>query len=489
MRDKRRIFLKYLIIACLVSASNVIFCFNQIASYFVIAIEVVFLLYILLAKNLAEYISYFMIFMCNCIEFAVFTGEDTFYSFKNFRIFGVNLGIFMLLPIFLFGITSIQSPRIKIRKGKFNFAQGLICLNVIALLMGLLLVFVNDNNINALGNIGSKFLNETYAMTFLPLAFIVAFAVIKQKYNCKMFEIGLALQATLWANVFQMLVSLLGGLKGSYGVLSTLQGSILNFLIPFLIIYRFCESEVVFPRLTTVVGMIGSILAISYNANGKLIMLFFICVMIYWWFSFRYGSAFLRIIAFIEIFVAIGALPFIIIFLRENALFNAKFGEVEKLINIFSSDWLNNLNMSVRIRVEEFRDVMIEYSKKPWLAITGKGYLGSILDHTGYFTSHIFKPDGFVSEDEFVHHIYYALHEGTSYIIVYGSVGLVFMIRFITDAIRRLARYANIPLIIGVYWFVLFYGYSFTLSTFGIIALLYAYQIDCKRELVGVSGK
>lgn len=475
-KKKKRIFLKYLIIACIVSASNVLFCFNQMVSYAIIAAEVAFLIFILCTKTLTEYISYFMIFICNCIEFAVFTGEDIFYSFKNFRILGINLGIFMLLPVFVIGMVNISAPKVKLNIRKFSFVRGLVGINIIAFFVGLLLVLVNDNNINSLGNIASKYFDEAYTMMFLPLAFIVAFSVIKRKYSHKMYKIGLALQATLWATTFQLLISLFRGLTGAYGYLATLQGSILNFFIPLLIIYRFFEGEVIFPKMTTVVGLIGSILAISYNANGKVIMLFFICIMIYWWFSIRQGSAFQRIVTFAVIFVAISALPFVITYLRENALFNAKFSEVERLINIFSENWIDNLNMSARVRVEEIRDVIIEYGKKPWLIITGKGYLGSILDHTGYFASHIFKPDGFVSEAEFTNRIYYSLHEGARYMIMYGGVGLIFMIRFIADAVKRLMKNANAPLIIGAYWFILFYGYSFTLSTFGIISLLYSYN-------------
>lgn len=478
MREKKKIFLKYLIIACFISAANVLFCFNQTISYAVIAAEIIFLLYVLVMRNLAEYISYFMIFMCNCIEFSTFAGEETFYSLKNFRIFGINIGIIMLLPILVIGIMNMHPSSIKIKKSKFSFPQGLILLNLIALVVGLFLVFMNDNNIHSLGGIGGKFFNEFYSMSFLPLAFIIAFEIIPKRCPEKLFEIGLALQATLWANVFQMLVSLLGGLSGTYGYLSTLLNSILNFLIPLLILYPFFEDDVVFPKLTTIVGLLGSILAISFNANGKVILLFFICLAIYWWFSFTRGSAIVRMIMFIAMFAVIISLPVVIISLRSNPLFNAKFEEVERLIDIFNPNWLNNLNMSARVRVEEFRDIFIEYGKKPLLAIIGKGYLGSTLDHTGYFAAHIFTADGFVSEAEFIHGIYYHLHEGTTYLLMYGGIGLVFMIRFIVDAAKRILRNANAPLIIGAYWFILFYGYSFTLSTFGIIALLYGYAAD-----------
>ena len=484
---KKSIFLKYLIVACIISAANVLFCFNRTASYIVIACEIIFLIYVLLTKNMAEYVSYFMIFMCNCIEFAAFTGEDVFYSFKNVRIMGINLGIIMLIPVFLVGLINLSGIKRKKRKG-FNFVRGLIIINIVAFCVGVILLLINDNNIRSLGGIVRTFINEVYSMMFLPMAFIIAFAVIRNKYSHKMYEIGLAIQATLWANVFQMLVSLFGGLAGSYGYISTLQGSILNFFIPLLIIYRFFQEEVVFPRMTTIVGVMGSLLAIAYNANGKIILLFGICLLVYWWYAFKKGSSFLRAISLIAIVALIGVIPFVLPRLRQNALFNAKFTEVEKLVNIFSSNWLEELNMSVRVRVEEIRDVFIEYSKKPLLAITGKGYLGSILDHTGFFAANITSSDGFVSETEFIHRIYYALHEGARYLIIYGAIGLVFMLRFIADVIKRLKKKANVPLIIGAYWFILFYGYSFTLSTFGIICLLYAYHHseDGIYELIGI---
>lgn len=112
--------------------------------------------------------------------------------------------------------------------------------------------------------------------------------------------------------------------------------------------------------------------------------------------------------------------------------------------------------MSVRTRVEEFRDVFIEFARKPVLAITGKGYLGSVLDHTKYISKNILDAEGFVSEAEFSHGIFFSLHEGSGYILMYGMIGIVFMTRFIVDMIRRVRKRVSIPHIIGAYWFVLF---------------------------------
>lgn len=470
---KKKTYITYLIIACLASASNVLFCYNKVASTVVVLFEVIILILLLLQKKMADYICFFMFFMCNCIEYSAFAGQDAFYGFKNFRIAGINIGIIMLLPVFVYFIKYCRELLVVRKNTVSQFCYGLIAINIIAAIVGMMLIFINDNNIQSLGNITYSFIQKGYGMIFLPVAFMIAIYEVFRNYEYETYKLSLGLQVVLCANVFQMIVSITTGVTGNYGYLSTMQVSIVNFLIPFLILVSLYKKEVIYPRFTAIVGFLGSILAISYNANGKLIIMFFVCVIIFTIKSLKDGSVILKAFVTFAILGSIVCFGTFINYLIQNPLFNAKLGDVKTLLNIFSGNWIENLSQSPRVRVEEFRDIIIEYGNKPWLFLTGKGYLGSIVDHTGYFRLHLAGFDGFVSEAEWINGIYYNLHEIASYILLYGFIGLVFLIRTINRCVGIFRKSFNIWLLIGMYWFVLFYGYSFTISTFGCVSLLY----------------
>ncbi|MCI8483222.1 MAG: hypothetical protein HFH41_02645 [Lachnospiraceae bacterium] len=483
--ERKKVFWEYLIIACIVSACNVLFCFHRIYSLGLIGIEIGWLMVQFMRGKVADYVAYFAIFMCNCLEYTTFTGEDTFYSLKNTRIYGINLGIILLLPVFIWAVFHLR----KISKVKLNkascFSLGLIAINIVAAVVGLMLILANDNNITVLGNVFFLYLEKAYSMIFLPMAFILAFAILVRERDYSIYKIGLALQATLWANVFQMLTSLVSGIRGSYGALVTMQISILNFLVPFLILLYFYRKEVIYPRMTVVIGAIGSTLAVLFNSNGKLILMAAICSLLFWYLGMREGSFFMKLFTLLALIFLIPAVSFILTYISQNPLFAAKFNDVKLLLNVFDADWLQNLSASPRVRVEEFRDMFLEFAEKPWLILTGKGYLGSIQDHTGYFYTHLASNDGFCSDAEWAHGIFYALHEIVSYILMYGVMGILFMAVFLKDAVSLFFRERNIWILIGAYWFFMFCGYSFTVSTFGCLALLYGlYTSEMKHEVI-----
>ena len=217
---------------------------------------------------------------------------------------------------------------------------------------------------------------------------------------------------------------------------------------------------------------------IIYNTNGKLIMLFVIVMSIFIVLSFINNDMFAKSVSVAIVFVLIFGPTNIYSSTAIKPLYNAKLKVVIGLINIFQKNWLENVPQSSRVRIEEFRNVYIEFMKKPWIIITGKGYLGSIKDYTGYITN-LNTYDGLCSEIEWTHKTFFNLHEITSYILTYGALGILFCINFLQTVIIHLVKENNIWILIGAYWFILFYGYSLTISTFSIAALLYgAWQVE-----------
>ena len=209
----------YVFISIIVAVSNTLFYSNKYLSLFVVILEIGCLIYLLITKRIVEYICFFSIFMCNCLEFSTLVGEEEFYGFKNFRILGLNLGLIMLIPIVIIGLVSI--PRLIQRKDKesFKFTRLFIFITTISVFTGLLLFLFNDNGIRSLDGAFSLFIKEIYSYAFIPISMICVLNYSSDER--KMQKISITLQAILWGNVFQMIVSILFGIRGTYSTLQT----------------------------------------------------------------------------------------------------------------------------------------------------------------------------------------------------------------------------------------------------------------------------
>ena len=467
--SSKRTLLFYYIVAVIVASVNVLFCYNKEISYLAIIIEIVVLVYELINKRIYRYTALSVIFISNCLEFSYFVGKDDFYNMKTVRILGINIGAWVLLVLAVICcIKPIRTGIIKQQQhGLFRFGTNLIKLNVVAAVVGFVLLLVNDNNIAGVGNIENGYVSCAYAMLFIPLTELLAifYIVGYEKEHIK--ELYIALQATAFANACQIIVSFCFGLYGYYGGTGTLLVSTTNFLSPMMLLILF-DKKSRFRKTSLIIIIIGIILSIAFNANGKLVLLI-VFVSIIALFKLLKGRKMATKIATILI-VVLGAvlIPFIIEYLiNNNVLFNSKYSQVLTLFQFGKENWIQNLAQSPRARVEEFFDVCLEFANSPWLIFTGKGYMGSIIDRTGYFST-LSTNRGMFSDAEWINGTYYNLHEVTSSLLLYGIMGIAYTVSLIKYGIKN--SKTNAWAIMGIFWFVFLYGYSFTLSCFGAMA-------------------
>lgn len=469
MENRNKIFILYFTIASIIASLNVLFCSNRVVGTSIVIVEVVILIFLALNGNVHVCISLCVIFISNCMEFSSFVGNEAFYNIKSIRIGGINIGAWMLIVL---AIVCCLKP-IKIGEARINqagfykYSTGLIKMNFVAAIVGLLLIAVNDNNIKGIENIEVEFLASIYSSLFIPIIMLIAVIYIITYEKEYVDHLYLALQATLLANAVQLIVSFGFKLYGYYGGVNTLLASTLYFILP---LYPLIANnpKFVFKKNTIILSVIGIILSLIFNASGKLVLTVGFSLIIIIFNLLKGKKPIYMFLAIVFMISAIIVMPIAVNkLLQSSILFNSKYKQAISLFQLSGGNWLQNLSESPRSRIEEFRNVFIEFSKKPWLVFTGKGYLGSIVDHTGYFST-LTSNKGLFSIEEWRNGTYYNLHEIVVTILMFGAMGVVYSVSLLRYSIKNQNK--NSLLIMGLYWFFLLYGYSFTLSCFGVLA-------------------
>lgn len=477
---KRRIIL----LACIVGSINVFFYNNYLISTIVVLIQIIILGYcFFIKKSVTDYIGYYLIFLSLSLEFVGFTGNENLYGFKDFRILGVNLGILMLLPVLLklifrgANIKKIKSQSPKLMK----FSSIIIFLSFTGLLFGLFQILINDNNIqNMWGFIGS-FINTSYNMMAIPILLIAAYIYIFSWEDYKINNLNVYLTSVLFGTVFMLVTSLIFSRAGTYGGVSTLIVSNTVIYIPFIFILSFREN-VVNVKIYYILGIVGVALSLLYNASGKLIILSIIGFLYFYKELLRTGKLEKKLIATIAIpFLVSLAIYTIDLMKRTSIIFSSKINQAVKLLLFWKPEWFLDLPTSPRVRVVQFINISIEYLKKPWFALMGKGYMGTFRDHINGFNG-IQNNLGAFSIDQWNNGTFYRPHETLNVIFLYhGLLGLSIYIFFLFFVIKNSKK--SPWLLIGGIWFLLFYGYSITLSAFGMAALLFGlYELDMNNK-------
>lgn len=467
--EKKRRFLRYLCIAIIVSLGNLFFYSYKVPSYLLVVCEALILLFCLCKKRTVDYVTYYLIFVCLGFEFADFLEYSEFYSLKNIRLLGINLGVWFLIPLFIYLlIYPIPIGRIKCKYSAFYFGgKYILLMNGVAAVVGVLLIAFNDNNIRSMDGWLKAYIGTAYTQVYLLVAFFLIFIIMIQTNEREINNISLSLQAVLWACVVQMVVAVVFGLYGTYGGTDILVSSMISFMVPWTIILSF-DAGIVFPKINFIFGVIGIYCCLRYGANGKSIIsaaLALVVIYIYLIRKKKYCG-----IALIGGVLVVLALPSAISLLKTNILFSSKLDQVIGLVSFWKDDWLKTMPPSPQMRVTELLNVFMEYLKKPHLFIFGKGYLGTIKDYINMFGTSQTNTGSF-SLSEWENGTFYALHEGANYLLMYGLCGVGY-IGFLIKTVKNKGL-LNPWNVIGIYWFCLLYGYSYTLGVFGTILFYY----------------
>jgi hypothetical protein len=462
-------------IAVVIGCLNVLFLTNFAASMAIIAVELCILLYFLLKKNITGYLGFYLIFLSLSFEFEQLLGFEQFYGFKNFRILGLNLGILALLPILLFVITK----GIKVKKIKFNypmiyrFSLIILFMNMTGIILGLFQIFINENNVQNIGNFMNAFTDVTYNMMAIPFLLICSVFYIFSWEEERLVELEKFLIAILVGVIISMVVSLLTGSFGRYGGVDTLLVTNLVIYTPFILLIPLYK-DFKYKKSILFLGLVGMVLSIIYNASGKLIILYSVIPFLMYNITLKQKKILTIIFATISIPIIVSLIVHFVNVVMENSiLFTSKLNEAFSILWFWKPDWFLDMPLSPRTRIIEFISITIEYLHKPWFLLFGKGYMGTFTDHTGMLAADFVQ--GAFSIEQWIIGAFYAPHETLNVLFLYhGILGVIFYFYILMVTIRNYTRSPWI--LIGGFWFLMFYGYSVTLSAFGITALLIGYS-------------
>lgn len=463
------------LLSAIIGALNVLYYSNYSFSIATVILELIILIYYFIKMNLTRYFGFYLIFLGLSLEFPAFVGGEEFYGFKNFRILGINLGIITLLPILM--LTFFKN--IKIRKIKRNYPHLYKFLLIIVFLIttgvifGLVQILINDNNIQNLDNLFTSFINEIYLKAIMPLLLIFTFLYIISWEEEKLPLLEKYLIAFLIGTAVSLIVSLTTGNFGIYSKLPILLGPATTIYIPFIFLFPFYSKykSKVYIKILMFFGLLGTILSLIFNASGKLIILIFLIPLGILLLLLKRKKIFNLIILLIILFL-LGIFAFSTIpYLTNNyPLFKIKLNQVTELLKFWEENWIQKMSISPRVRILEFLNIFNEYLNKPWFFMLGKGFMGTFKDYTGMLTN--WQEYGATySINQWINGTFYSTHETLNVLfLTNGLMGLIVYFYLMKIVIVNFTK--NPWILIGGFWFLMFYGYSFTITAYGLTSLL-----------------
>lgn len=475
---------RYIIFASIIGVLNVLFFRNYVASLSLVMIELGILAYFFFKNDITSYLGCYLMFLCLSFEFGAFAGVEEFYGFKNFRILGMNLGIICLIPIATKLIFSkINLTSIKKFSQCCRFISLMLLAGISGVIIGLFNLLVNDNNIQNIPNYINIFVVMCYEMVAFPFLLIASCTYILLFEPHKIDLLKQYLVGILVGGVCAMIASLMSGNLGRYGGLDTLLAPMITWYVPFIIFMFFSNFLTKSKYIILLAGIVGTYLLFIFNASGKLffvVLLLPLMVIIALKKQKRFISL-LLLLATLFPFI-IGVLFILNAFKDEYVLFSIKLNQASSLLSIWDPDWLNNLPDSPKYRVTEFLNICYEYLKKPWYLLLGKGYMGTIQDHISMF--HF--TEGAFSDEQWVNGSFYNLHAAINTLFLsHGILGLGIYLYYAKLTLTKMLK--TQWGMIGAYWFLICYGYSVTLTAFGLMCLIFSlYELD-NQYLAGKS--
>lgn len=471
----------YIIIAILVGVVNVVFCDNKIVSYGIVAIQILWLAILLIQQKFAEFISMYIIFFSLCVEFSSLVGIQDLYNIKNIKLWGMNLGVWTAMSLVLIAVINVKRlGKIKKTCPMFSkFCLWFLIMNLFAIAIGAINIATNNNGINRLGNPSRLFLEEMYSFLFIPWFVICALALTHCFEHWNEYKIPLALQAVVFGVVAQIIWAVLLSDYGTYGGVSVAVHTVVGIFIPIFVLFICYGKNYFCKEMTFLVAMIGVALNLLYGGSGKLVITIVLVFLIAAVILSRNLTKKNLMILVLGFGLLSFLLPIAYVFLayQWNGLIAWKIYQAQRLFS-FGSNWLHDLPDSPKVRVSELTNGVLEFLKKPYFLVAGKGFAGSVEDWSGMLA----ECDTLASftEAEWNAGIFMNLHEVASYLLVYGGYGIWYLLKYMKLAIKNYEH--NIWFVFGAYWFILFFGYSFTIGIFGASVFFYSIYLYDQTE-------
>ena len=471
--------IKSIFICSLVGLLNSFFYSNIGIMFVMCVVEVAILFFNLVRRDYMHYIAMYTVFLCFSMESEAFVGTDVFYGFKNFRIAGVNLAIWMMLPIIFLSFMNLKVSFARKNKIQRKIIKKILSFTLIGLIMSFVIYLVNDNGFASKTGSSVELINSLYTYILVCLELIaISWCVSLQQEN--IFILKQYLYSIIVGTAIVFLSCFFLRNYGNRGGLQSLQVSDIYFLLVCsIILVVYDEFNFSSKIVLGVAGILILILSLIYNASGKIVITsIFIPILMVVMMNRKGFSTKTIVILFVGTVALVLICAFILpMLVNTSPLLKIKYDQAMRLLAITSDNWFENLPSSPKMRITEFINIAVEYLKKPWYAFFGKGFCGTIKDNLGLFDD---LSEFSFSQWELQLGAFYSMHESINcFFLVGGFWGLYIIISILIKVFREM--HYSPWLVFGFMWVLLFYNYHLSISIYGIVALIVGlHDIDTK---------
>lgn len=454
---------------------------SSILSFLVAILGYIIVTVLILKKNLLGAFRYFLLLTALSIESDTFITGDSSVSMDRYsflRLPFLEGYLYLLYLIVIYFLVREQNQRktliyykcAQLRKWLFLFLIS----GIISIIVGML---VNDNGIMRWDYYPKMAISQL--ISFLPLFFIFLTSIeLTKSPNNKVAIIKtcelvlIIISITIFISVF------LFGVTGLYGDHVIMIGPLSIALTPILIAFFFYK-ESHFRIVCLLAGLlmfVGSIIyGTAIGSKWYIILIAAVAELIILGTGFK--SVVNVIIVGLISLMLISSFAEPILKMIGNDYISWKLSQTLHLLSLSGGaggDWYAGLDHSTLYRLDEPNNVLIEYSKKPWFALFGKGFGGTTLHHTNIL---LWEYDnGAFSSAQVTMGAYSQLHETLAMMMLrHGIIGIIFMVLTLINIFKKLTTtpWAMVALI----WFLFYWTYGLALLI-GAVALVIVYAED-----------
>ena len=467
------------VLAYAIPVLNVIALNNNTLGNGLILFQSVILIAVFIFGSVSSYLCTLIVFGASALM-----NTDIMDAFYNTIVENNIFGIPIIAVFSLIGLLKVllQGRSISLNGIKNNSRVAysvMIAMNAIGIasvIVGIIVYSLNDNGVqNIQGGISNLF-RLSYYTILIPISFSFMISnssscneeFSKQITKClKNILIGVCLSAFIARGI---------GAFGYYGGFSNYVNiSPVSWYIPLLLLDQ--KKDRIIGRGERFIVIATIVFLLISNASGKLIIITAYSVFYLLTFSDSISSYLKPVLGLVTLTIAIIMLSIIGVGNNSSSsLLGIKMGQVISLVNIFNANWLSNMEGSPKIRVYEIINTAIEFVRKPYYILFGKGIYGTIQDYTEAFGR--VNTSAF-SAQQYAANAFYGVHETFAKLFLYnGAAGIIFFIDVCKKCIKRFSD--NIWIQIGFFWFIFSYGWNIQQACFGYTALIIGLLISGK---------
>ncbi len=456
-------------------------------AYAVSFMEICILFFLLLKQRLDLFLYTEVILLSTTFEFSMFVDSslDSVPSIVNLPFvkgyFFVFLSLFPVFKLFRGGLLKHFS----FNKSLYYFVLFAFITMFSGIVMGILSLFIDATS----SSFRIVFMFKDIINVGLFSLYLLYFAYSMIHYEGFKEKLKIVLFSTLVPIIIVAFFFTLVGFSGDYEsreiILMPLSFLFSTFIIVF---WYYKEYRCQHWFLLFVLSLLAFYMQLEYSnaLGGKSWLVFFLLALLSLYFSYKkskmlFGGIIVGGILFFSTLVGITERK-----LDGDTLASSKLSQAILLVSVVDMDWYDKLPLSPKIRIEEFFNTVLEYRNHPFYLLFGKGYGGGHWDYRNAYGS--YNPAAF-SLEEYSAGYFIALHESLNTVFLkFGLIGIL-LLCFI---VYHTWKYIEISpwLIVGGIWFILFWGYSFSLMAIGLPALLIGLrEVENKQKTILINKK